>query len=484
LYDFGATFRGAALLGSMFDKAPGSASQSSTRASTTGAAVPGKSTLTQQLQAADPSLAGPRAVPSGLLALAGQKVTDGSGYTFELRADGSFVIVGAPAGHDAAIGKPVRPNDPNPSLARAWSTLATKLQKEHPETAPAAAPEAGPAGDGGPPAAAPSSGGALDSVGAAASAVGNAISDAIGGLGDLLQKAWPRTPPDASTGGPAAPAASGHAGGTGGPSPATAGPGAAPASDPANTGVDAGGATGSASIPKPPAAAAPVAPSNHQSRSSFVKPGMPASVTEHANTAAILDAVWPYFHKGDIVIGGYLSSGQQAWKVNYHWELVIWCCDQAQTLDISDEAKQPFASIATTLRGNAPSPSSGYLADSQMTLADTSDQATCDARHALVAQAKKDLAAAIQSSAVTGKISGATADRFKLAPQYVKPAGKSKHGTGYALDIKGDNERIKSTAASLARSGLDDEDFHVHVEFASGPAIPTTHGDGSGSGKP
>lgn len=462
----------------MLDRAPGHGSQSSTAATTTTGAVPGKSTLTQQLPVADPA-AGSRAAPSGLLALAGKTVTDGAGYTFELRADGSFVIVGAPSGHQAAIGKPLRPNDPNPGLARAWVALAAKLQKDHPQTAPAA-PGAAPAPTGEAPAAAPSSGGLLDGLGAAASAVGHAISDLVGGLGDLLQKTWPSTPPAASTGTPA-PAATGNAAGTGTPSPAKTGPGAAAASDPVNTGADAG-ATGSASISKPPPATAPVAPTNHQSRSSFIKPGMPASVTEHANTSAILDAVWPYFHKGDIVIGGYLSAGQQAWKVNYHWELVIWCCDQAQTLEITDDAKKQFAAIATTLRGNAPSPSSGYLADSQMTLADTSDQATCDARYALVAQAKKDLAAAIQASAVTGKISGATADRFKLAPQFVKPAGKSKHGTGYALDIKGDNERIKSTAASLGRSGVDDEDFHVHVEFASGPKIPTTPGGGSGSG--
>ena len=457
----------------MFDRAPGSSSQSSSSTSTAGA-VPGKSTLTQQLSV-EPAATGSRA-PSGLLALVGQKVTDGSGYTFELKADGSFVIVGAPTGHQSAIGKPLRPNDPNPGLAKAWATLAAKIQKEHPQ--PAAAAAAAPATAAGPdstaPASATSGGGLLGGL----SAIGSAVSDLVGGLGDLLEKAWPGAPPAQSTGMP--PASRGNAAGAGTPSPAQAGPGAAPASDPANTGADAGGATGSASMPKPPAATGPVAPTNHQSRSSFVKPGMPSSVTEHANTSAILEAVWPYFNKGDIVIGGYLSAGQQAWKVNYHWELVIWCCDKAQSLDVSDAAKKQFAAIATTLRGNAPSPSSGYLSDSQMTLADTSDQTACDARYALVVQAKKDLAAAIESSSVTGKISGATADRFKLAPQYVKPAGKSKHGTGYALDIKGDNERIKSTAASLGRSGLDDEDFHVHVEFASGPKLPTT-APGSGT---
>jgi hypothetical protein len=461
----------------MFDRAPGSSSQSSASASTAGA-VPGKSTLTQQLPA-DPAAAGARA-PSGLLALVGQKVTDGSGYTFELKADGSFVIVGAPTGHQSAVGKPLRPNDSNPGLAKAWATLAAKIQKEHPQPA-ASSVAAAPATAAGPDSVAPvpatPDGGILGGL----SAIGSAVGDLVSGLGDLLQKAWPSAPPAQSTGMPPAPAARGNTAGAGTPSPALAGPGAAPASDPANTGADAGGATGSASMPKPPAATGPVAPTNHQSRSSFVKPGMPSSVTDHANTSAILDAIWPYFNKGDIVIGGYLSAGQQAWKVNYHWELVIWCCDKAQSLDISDDAKKQFAAIAAVLRGNAPSPSSGYLSDSQMTLADSSDQAACDARYALVLQAKKDLAAAIEAASVTGKISGATADRFKLAPQYVKPAGKSKHGTGYALDIKGDNERIKSTAASLGRSGLDDEDFHVHVEFASGPKLPAAPG-GTGGG--
>lgn len=455
----------------MYDRAPGSSSQSSGSASTAGA-VPGKSTLTQQLPAR--SATAESRPPSGLLALVGQKVTDGSGYTFELKADGSFVIVGAPDGHPSAIGKPLRPNDANAGLARAWATLAAKIQKEHPQPAAAPAPAEGPAApDPAAPAPAASSGGVFG-------AIGGAVSDLVSGLGHLLEKAWPSSAPAQSTGTPAAapPPSHGHTAG-GAPSPAQAGPGAAPASDPANTGVDAGGATGSASMPKPPAATGPVAPANHQSRASFVKPGMPSSVTDHANTSAILDAIWPYFNKGDIVIGGYLSAGQQAWKVNYHWELVIWCCDKAQSLDLTDDAKQQFAAIATALRGNAPSPSSGYLADSQMTIADTSDQASCDARYTLVLQAKKDLAAAIEASGATGKISGATADRFKLAPQYVKPAGKSKHGTGYALDIKGDNARIKSTAASLGRSGFDDEDFHVHIEFAAGPKLPTTPSGGS-----
>jgi uncharacterized membrane protein YgcG len=458
----------------MFDRAPGSSSQSSASASTTGA-VPGKSTLTQQLPV--DAAAGARP-PSGLLALVGQKVTDGSGYTFELKADGSFVIVGAPPDHPSAIGKPLRPNDSNPGLAKAWATLAAKIQKEHPQPAAAAATPATAASPDSPaPAPAASSGGLLGGLGA----IGSAVSDMVSGLGDLLQKAWPSSPPTQSTGMPPAPAARGNTAGAGTPSPAQAGPGAAPASDPANTGANAGGATGPASMPKPAAATGPVAPTNHQSRSSFVKPGMPSSVTDHANTSAILDAIWPYFNKGDIVIGGFLSAGQQAWKVNYHWELVIWCCDKAQSLDITDAAKKQFDAIATALRGNAPSPSSGYLSDSQMTLADSSDQASCDARYTLVLQAKKDLAAAIEASSVTGKITGATADRFKLAPQYVKPAGKSKHGTGYALDIKGDNARIQSTAASLGRSGLDDEDFHVHVEFASGPKLPTTPGGSGGS---
>ena len=46
--------------------------------------------------------------------------------------------------------------------------------------------------------------------------------------------------------------------------------------------------------------------------------------------------------------------------------------------------------------------------------------------------------------------------------------GQSKHGSGYALDIEGDNNGIKSLCKGLGATLAFDEKSHVHVEFKNG----------------
>jgi LAS superfamily LD-carboxypeptidase LdcB len=57
---------------------------------------------------------------------------------------------------------------------------------------------------------------------------------------------------------------------------------------------------------------------------------------------------------------------------------------------------------------------------------------------------------------------------FDLAGAPVAPPGQSKHGTGYALDIEGDNNAIKSLCKGLGATLAFDEKSHVHVEFKNG----------------
>jgi len=221
-------------------------------------------------------------------------------------------------------------------------------------------------------------------------------------------------------------------------------------------------------VPTPAAATGPIDPANHQSRTSFKQ----ANVPENATTTAILDAIWPHYNAGDHVIGGYLSSGQQYWKINYHWELVIWVCDTAATL-VDEAHKASFTSIASTLRGHTPNPASGYLDDHNMALVDTSTQEAFDARYLAVKKAKTDLAAAITASGAQSKVTGGKADRFILSVQNVLPPGdNNKHGQGFSLDIKGSNARISETSKKLGATTTYDEKFHVHVEFKSGVSAP------------
>jgi hypothetical protein len=182
--------------------------------------------------------------------------------------------------------------------------------------------------------------------------------------------------------------------------------------------------------------------------------------------------VWPHYNAGDHAIGGFLSSGQQFWKVNYHWELVVWVCDTAAPL-VDEDHQASFTSIATTLRGHTPDPASGYLDDTAMALVDASTQEQFDARFVALKQAKHDLAAAITASGAQAKVKGAKADRFVLAVQNVlAPGSNNKHGQGFALDIRGDNARIAETSKALGATTTYDEKFHVHVEFKAGVSAP------------
>lgn len=469
------------------DSAVSSSSSSTASSSSASAGVaPGRTAATSRLAGASAgAAAGSSPLPPELAPLVGLSVTDGAGYVFVLEPDGSFLIIGAPRGKEGALNKRVRADDANANLARAWQALAAKLASEHPTAAPATTDGAAPAeGAAAPEAASPLDGllagitGAVQTVTSkvtsAVAAAGTFVADLLAGLTDAI--GGPVTGGGGENPGATAPAAGGTATAPAGGAAGGAGGAGAPAAAAPAGGAEAGGSTAPApaapSVSTPGAATGPIGPGKHQSRSSFIAATVPASALSHPTTSAILDSIWPYFDEGDHVIGAFLSPGQQAWKVNYHWELVIWVCDAAQKIAIGEEHKATFAGIASTLRGHAPSPSSGYLDDGQMSIVDSSDQAACDARYAALKTAKVQLGDVIAASGASGKVSGYTADRFKLAPQYVKSAGTSKHGTGYAFDIKGDNARIAATAATLGRSGQDDEDYHVHVEFAGGVKAP------------
>jgi hypothetical protein len=228
------------------------------------------------------------------------------------------------------------------------------------------------------------------------------------------------------------------------------------------------------------AAAAPATPAtglpatiagNHGSRTSFVRK---PQVRESDLTRGILDAIWPYYDRRDIVIGGYLSPDEQVWKVNYHWELALWVCDRALNLALPPAQKARFATIGERLRAHAPVPASGYLNDPEPGLTrDSTGVAAQTERYRVLDAAKDELAALIRESGARQKVDGATRARFVLAVQNVLPPGSvNKHGRGYSLDIKGDNARIVRVSRSLGATETYVEEHHVHVEFANGVTLP------------
>ncbi len=215
------------------------------------------------------------------------------------------------------------------------------------------------------------------------------------------------------------------------------------------------------------AALRPLDPANVQSRSAFVS----EKVVENSLTTAILDKIWKYYPSGTQCIGGYLGDAAQQWKINYHYEAWLWSEREMAAVTgepaLSDDQKATLAGHRTTLEGLAPS-GTGYLNDGNV--GDTEDTSTPDqvrARHSALAAAKRDLNA-IYNSTETAKHT-ASEDRVNLASQVVAGAGKSKHGTGFAVDIrkKGSNGAIAAISRQLGGTCLD-EDFHVHVEFGGG----------------
>jgi hypothetical protein len=60
------------------------------------------------------------------------------------------------------------------------------------------------------------------------------------------------------------------------------------------------------------------------------------------------------------------------------------------------------------------------------------------------------------------------ADDIHLAAAPVAQPGTSKHSTGYALDIRGENGKIATICKRLGATLVFDEKSHVHVEFKNG----------------
>lgn len=213
------------------------------------------------------------------------------------------------------------------------------------------------------------------------------------------------------------------------------------------------------------------------SHATFLRP----SVRMVPLTQAIVDAIMPFFPLSCKVIGGYLDEGDQYWKVNYHWENLVTRIETFRAMDEVDEKYKAMAlHVWKVLMTVPPLPERGYLADKQVGA--TKDATPWDKireRHKLLKQAKKDfrqiLIAAGVVDAVQEKGNPPKADKpWWLAVAPLAAPGTSKHGTGYALDISGDNTEIKRLCSALGASLVFNEASHVHVEFAKGVNAPVS----------
>lgn len=193
-------------------------------------------------------------------------------------------------------------------------------------------------------------------------------------------------------------------------------------------------------------------------------------VQETAVTTRIINALATRFSNARArVIAGYLSDSDQFWKVNYHWEYLLDMIVHAMSLPIEKSGIQRLSQMRGALLANAPTPVSGYTSGTVGRPVDPSSVEAITRRHQVLLQQKRQFAAFTEEYKLKEK-SRKSPKSFDLAAAPVAKPGTSKHGTGYALDIEGDNGAIKSICEAAGATLVFDEKSHVHVEFKNGVA--------------
>jgi hypothetical protein len=209
-------------------------------------------------------------------------------------------------------------------------------------------------------------------------------------------------------------------------------------------------------------------------RASFVR----HAVKETAVTTAIINAILPYFPKACICIAGHLDNGDQYWKVNYHWDLLVSKIDQFLALaSVAENLKACARAIRLKLMTNQPVPVTGYRNDKAVgATKDSSPPQKIQARHGILKQSKKDFEAVLVKAGIVDAATklnpSAAAKPWWLAVAPVAVPGDSKHGTGYALDISGNNTETTRISNALGATLVFNEASHVHVEWAGGVKLP------------
>ena len=191
-------------------------------------------------------------------------------------------------------------------------------------------------------------------------------------------------------------------------------------------------------------------------------------VKETAVTTRIIDNLVP--RMGNLrakIIAGYLSDSDQFWKVNYHWEYLLQMVEHSVTLPLEDEDKRDLQSIRSNLMGCKPDPASGYTSSPVGKPEDRTSAGDAIKRYNVLVSSKQVFGKVTNRGKLKEK-SRKSPSMFDLAAAPVARPGTSKHGSGYALDIGGDNSSIKSLCSGLGATLVFDEKSHVHVEFKNG----------------
>jgi len=209
-------------------------------------------------------------------------------------------------------------------------------------------------------------------------------------------------------------------------------------------------------------------------RPSFVR----SAVKETTTTTKIINQIMPYFPKQCICIAGYLDNSDQFWKVNYHWDLLTFKIDEFLALkSIPANLLACAQAIKNKLLTSPPDRRTGYRCDA--TVGATKDSSTPEQiiqRHTTLKQSKVDFESVLVKAKVVNastKSAPPSAEKpWWLAVAPVAVPGNSQHGTGYALDISGNNTETTRISKALGATLVFNEASHVHVEWKNGVRIP------------
>lgn len=221
----------------------------------------------------------------------------------------------------------------------------------------------------------------------------------------------------------------------------------------------------SSSGPKVPLSSSSSRKLDREGRRKFVDP----RVRENKTTSRIIDYIAPHFKNVNAkVISGFLNDSDLFWKVNYHWEYLIWMVKHSLTLTIDSKHRKRLESLKGSLSSVPPKPSTGYRTSGKLGYPqDSSSMDRLDRRYKVLRQSKREFKKIVNEAGLKSK-SKRTAKGFDLAAAPVAHPGSSKHSTGYALDISGLNSEIKVVSKKLGATLVFDEKSHVHLEFKNG----------------
>lgn len=206
---------------------------------------------------------------------------------------------------------------------------------------------------------------------------------------------------------------------------------------------------------------------NQHTRSTFVR----NTVRENYITKFVIDAIMPYFPLTNRVIGGYVDESDQYWKADFHWEYLGSFLDKALCKDLNSDQLRCVKAIRAVLLQNKPNPEKGYKNAKVMGQPkDLSSREKIIRRWKITSQCKKDFKSVLNASGLLKGMPPKEQKEWLLSVAPVAKPGRSKHSTGYAVDIYGDNNKTVTISNALGASLVFPEGSHVHVEFAKGVA--------------